>query len=163
MNRLFFAAVFVLLTSTCLMAQVYEFTQCSEETLRGPWATAESGWSPPITGSGGLVPFISWGRLHFDGRGAFTGKITANIGGGIFRGRFVDTAVKVNSDCTCRLDYTIESEDIPGLKFGSATGEYVVDVLGLEAVGSPNVPPEQPVATTIVLSKMKRIGPRYMK
>jgi hypothetical protein len=163
MKRIFFAAMFVLLSAQCLVAQAGQYGWCSQETLRGPWSTAETGWSPPINGPGELVPFISWGRLHFNGRGAFTGKITANIGGAIFRGTFVDSTVTVNPDCTLKLEYTIESDEIPGLKFGPTTGEYIMDTEGLEIVGSPNVPAGQPFATTIVLSKMKRIGPPYMK
>jgi hypothetical protein len=125
--------------------------------------TYETGWSPPLQGQGALVPFISWGRLIFDGRGNFTGKVTANIGGALFRGTFVTSTVKVNPDCTLKLYYTIASDDIPGLTFGPAVGDYVMDLLGLEAMGSPNAPEAQPAAGTIVLSRMKRIGPNLMK
>jgi hypothetical protein len=162
MNRFMIACVMVLIGSACLMAQG-ESCECNDGTIRGPWMSGESGWSPPLQGEGPLVPFVSWGRMNFDGRGNFSGRITANIGGIIFRGTFVKSTVKVNPDCTLKLYYTILSDDIPGLEFGPAVGDYVMDILGLEAVGSPNAPEVQPVAGTVVLSKMKRIGPKYMR
>jgi hypothetical protein len=100
---------------------------CSERTVRGVYAGTHSGMTTvPTTIPGGptLPPFafemVSWNS--FDGRGNGSGTITANFFGIVSKGKYSNFTYQVNSDCTVRMTFTVESPAVPGLLPAMVTG-----------------------------------------
>ncbi len=73
---------------------------CSLASLNGSYALDRQGTL--VTSVLGLPAPAPWGEVafeHFDGAGAFSGKATVNVGGGVLSGTVTGTYT-VNNDCT---------------------------------------------------------------
>jgi hypothetical protein len=72
---------------------------CSNATLKGTYAHAETGWS--ISAQGRRTPVATAGFDTFDGDGTGTGVITINSNGGVVADNETSTATySINTDCT---------------------------------------------------------------
>src|SRR5215472_10147546 len=72
---------------------------CSNATLKGTYAHAETGWS--ISAQGQATPVTTAGFDTFDGDGTGTGVITINSNGVVVADNETSTATySINTDCT---------------------------------------------------------------
>ena len=72
---------------------------CSNATLKGTYAHAETGWS--ISAQGQATPVATAGFDTFDGDGTGTGVITINSNGVVVADNETSTATyPINTDCT---------------------------------------------------------------
>ena len=96
---------------------------CSNATLRGTYAVAETGWS---VSAGGAAPISLAGFDVYDGAGTSTVVVTVNANGVVIYDNTPDTSTyTINADCTGTIVFNVAGNLIHFNVYVSPSGDQL--------------------------------------